>query len=82
MKEKNKNYQFDDNNWGILEGDYNSFYKGTVWIPVNESFVAAQAGTGDKFTSQTGLQMNIQDQYLKLGSQAAINLNITTKQPR
>ena len=82
MKEKNKNYQFDDNNWGILEGDYNSFYRGTVWIPVNESFVAAQAGTGDKFTSQTGLQMNIQDQYLKLGSQAAINLNITTKQPR
>lgn len=82
MKERNKNYQFDDNNWGILEGDYNSFYKGTVWIPVNESFVAAQAGTGDKFTSQTGLQMNIQDQYLKLGSQAAINLNITTKQPR
>ena len=51
MKERNKNYQFDDNNWGILEGDYNSFYKGTVWIPVNESFVAAQAGTGDKFTS-------------------------------
>ena len=82
MKERNKNYQFDDNNWGIFEGDYNSFYKGTVWIPVNESFVAAQAGTGDKFTSQTGLQMNIQDQYLKLGSQAAINLNITTKQPR
>lgn len=82
MKERNKNYQFDDNNWGIFEGDYNSFYRGTVWIPVNESFVAAQAGTGDKFTSQTGLQMNIQDQYLKLGSQAAINLNITTKQPR
>ena len=82
MEKINKNYQFDDDDWGKLEGDYDSFYRGTVWIPVNESFVAAQAGTGEKFTSQTGLQMNIQDQYLKLGSQAAINLNITTKQPR
>ena len=82
MEKINKNYQFDDDDWGKLEGDHDSFYRGTVWIPVNESFVAAQAGTGEKFTSQTGLQMNIQDQYLKLGSQAAINLNITTKQPR
>lgn len=82
MKKIDKNYGFDDDDWGLVEGDYDSFYRGTVWIPVRESFIAAQAGTGDKFTSQTGLQMNIQDQYLKLGSQAAINLNITTKQPR
>lgn len=79
IKKNNKDYTFDNNKW---IGDDDNFYRGTVWIPVNESFIAAQVGTGEKFTTQTGLQMNIQDQYLKLGSQATRNLNITTNQPR
>lgn len=79
IKKDNKDYTFDNNKW---IGDDDNFYRGTVWIPIDESFIAAQAGTGEKFTTQTGLQMNIQDQYLKLGSQATRNLNITTNQPR
>ena len=79
IKKDNKDYTFDNNKW---IGDDDNFYRGTVWIPVNESFIAAQVGTGEKFTAQTGLQMNVQDQYLNLRSQATRNLNITTNQPR
>ena len=78
IQENNKKYTFDNHR---LIGKDDAFYRGTIYIPIDESYIAAQVGTGEKFTTETGLQMNIQDQYLQLGSQASRNLNITTNQP-
>lgn len=79
IKKDTKDYTFDDNRWF---GEDDTFYRGTIWIPVNESFIASQAGTGNTFTSQTGLATNIQDQYLQMNRQASMNLNLTTNHPR
>ena len=81
-KEMNKDYNFDKNNWGWLEGGYNQFYKGTVWIPVDESYISAQVGTKGTFTKNTGLGLNINDQMIYNRNKATQNISLTNRQPR
>lgn len=78
----NEDYNFDKNNWGWLEGSYNQFYKGTVWIPVDESYISAQVGTKGTFTKNTGLGLNINDQMIYNRNKATQNISLTNRQPR
>lgn len=40
------------------EGDYDAFYKGTIWVPVNNNYHSALAGTGTTMTGQLSDQLS------------------------
>lgn len=44
-------YKFDKNEWYDLNG-HDSFYQGTVWIPLIEDYIGAQVGSGPVKTRQ------------------------------
>lgn len=44
-------YDFDKNEWYDING-HNSFYQGTVWIPVIDNYFSAQSGSGQKMKMQ------------------------------
>lgn len=61
IKKDNKDYTFDNNKWF---GEDDTFYRGTVWVPLNVNYFASQAGSGTTVTSAQGLQLDIRQQGL------------------
>lgn len=53
IKSENKldKYEFDKDNWYDWNG-HDSFYQGTLWIPVIENYFSAQSGSGQKMKMQ------------------------------
>ena len=61
IKKDNKDYTFDNHKW-FSEDD--TFYRGTVWVPLNVNYFASQAGSGTTVTPAQGLQLDIRQQGL------------------
>lgn len=59
-------YQFDKNEWYDWNG-HDSFYQGTLWIPLNENYFMAQSGSGQKMKMQQIHDINKweEKQYVK-----------------
>lgn len=64
LRKDNKDYQFDKNDAIMFEGGYDTFYRGTVWVPLNVNYFASQAGSGTTVTPAEGLQLDIRQQGL------------------
>lgn len=55
------------------------FVEGTIWIPVNESYIAAATGTGDRLKSGVSTYLTSEDQMLYNANNNGVSL--TEKQP-
>ena len=56
-----KDYQFDKND-SIFEGNYDTFYRGTIWVPLQVNYFASQAGSGTTVTPAQSIALDAQQQ--------------------
>lgn len=61
FKKVNKDYQFDKND-SIFEGNYDTFYRGTIWVPLQVNYFASQAGSGTTVTPAQSIALDAQQQ--------------------
>lgn len=64
LRKDNKDYQFDKDDWGFIEGGHDTFYRGTIWVPLNVNYFASQAGSGSTIEPMQGLIMDARQQGL------------------
>lgn len=56
-KTKIDKLDFDKNDWGLLEGDYDMFLEGTIWIPLNVNYHNAAAGSGQQMSMKLNSEL-------------------------
>ena len=66
IQEKTKvdKLQFDKHDWGFLEGDYDMFLEGTIWIPLNANYHNAAAGSGKQMSKKLNVELEKRQQEL------------------